>query len=91
MLLGVTNGPGTPKDWLALYTMGAADSAYLDWFFLNGTKTAPAVGLTTATVTFTLPTTPGAYEVRFFFNNTYQRLGATPTIVVNPAQAANVN
>src|SRR5439155_1139543 len=87
----VANGQGTPKDWLALYTMGAADSAYLDWFFLNGTKAPPAVGLTTATVTFTLPTTPRAYEVRFFLNNTNQRLGATPTIVVNPAQAAAVN
>jgi len=80
--VGVTSGPGNPKDWLALYPTGAADSAYLDWFFLNGTKSAPAVGLTTATVPFTLPNTPGTYEVRFFINNTYQRPGTTPTVTV---------
>ena len=78
----MANGPGNPKDWLALYPTGAADGAYLAWFFLNGTKSAPAVGVTTATVTFTLPTTPRAYEVRFFSNNTYQRLGTTPTVTV---------
>src|SRR5439155_970064 len=86
--VGVTSGPGNPKDWLALYPTGAADSAYLDWFFLNGTKSAPAVGVTTATVPFTLPHTPGTYEVRFFANNTYQRLGTTPTVTVPPPPGA---
>src|SRR5947209_17294645 len=78
------SGPSNPKDWLALYPTGAADTAFVDWFFLNGTKSAPAAGLTTATVPFTLPNTPGTYEVRFFSNNTYQRLGTTPTVTVPP-------
>src|SRR5437667_7869669 len=78
------NAPGNPKDWLALYAKGALDSAYLDWFFLNGTKSAPAAGLTTATVPFTLPKMPGTYEVRFFANNTYQGLGTTPMVTVPP-------
>src|SRR5438876_7882708 len=89
--VGVTSGPGNPKDWLALYPTGAADSAYLDWFFLNGTKSAPAVGLTTATVPFTLPTTLGDYEVRFFANNTFQRLGTTPTVTVALPPPPTVN
>src|SRR5438876_2975783 len=80
--VGVTSGPGNPKDWLALYPTGAADSAYLDWFFLNGTKSAPAAGLTTATVPFTLPKMPGTYEVRFFANDTFQRLGTAPAVTV---------
>src|SRR5438552_16194544 len=80
--VGVTSGLFNPKDWLALYPTGAADSAYLDWFFLNGTKSAPAVGVTTATVPFTLPKMPGTYEVRFFANNTFQRLGTAPTVMV---------
>src|SRR5439155_178012 len=82
--VGVISGPGNPKDWLALYPTGTADSAYLDWFFLNGAKSAPAAGLTTATVPFTLPNTLGTYEVRFFANNTFQRLGATPAVTVPP-------
>ncbi len=80
--VAVTNGPGNPWDWLALYQTGAGAPAYLDWFFLNGTKSVPAVGLTTATVTFTAPTTAGTYEVRFLLNNTVQRLGTTPTVTV---------
>src|SRR5439155_20628067 len=59
-----------------------ADTAWLDWFFLNGTKIPRDSGLTGASVPFTLPTTPGTYEVRFFANNTYQRLGTTPTVTV---------
>src|SRR5439155_1713538 len=78
--VGVMSGPGNPKDWLALSPTGAADNAYMDWFSLNGTKSAPAAGLTTATIPFTLPNTPGTYEVRFFANNTFQHLGTTPTV-----------
>jgi len=86
--VGVMSGPGNPKDWLALSPTGAADSAYLDWFFLNGTKSAPAAGLTTATIPFTLPNTPGTYEVRFFANNTFQHMGTTPTVTVPPPPGA---
>ena len=60
----------------------------MDWFFLNGTKSAPAAGVTTATVPFTLPNMPGTYEVRFFANNTYQRLGTTPMVTVPPPAGA---
>src|SRR5439155_27318648 len=65
-----------------LYPTGAADGAFVDWVFLNGTKSAPVVGLTTATVTFTAPSTPGSYEVRLLANNPFQRLGTTPTVTV---------
>jgi len=78
----VQNGPGSPKDWLALYAKGTANQAYLDWYFLNGTKSTPSAGLTAASVPFTLPSTPGAYEVRFFANNTFQLVGTSPTVAV---------
>jgi serine O-acetyltransferase len=90
--VAVTNGPGNPKDWLALYVTDTADSAHLDWFFLNGTKSAPASGLTTASVTFAMPMLPGNYEVRFFSNNTFRRLGTSPTVTVAPpATTVTVN
>jgi len=80
--VGVTTGPGSPKDWLALYAKGAPDNAFLDWFFLNGTKSAPAAGLTSASVPFTLPSTLGDYEMRFFSNNTFTKLATSPTVTV---------
>src|SRR5439155_1255445 len=82
--VGVMSGPGNPKDWLALYPTGTADTAWVEWFFLNGTKRAPASGLTEASVPFTMPSTLGDYEVRFFANNTFQRLGTTPAVTVAP-------
>src|SRR5439155_364749 len=91
LTVGVTSGPGSPKDWLALYAKGAPDNAYLDWFFLNGTKSAPAAGLTSASVPFTVPSTLGDYEVRFFSNNTFTRLATSPTVTVQPAQLATVS
>src|SRR5207302_1791 len=69
--LGVQNGPGNPLDCVALYPAGLpdlADGSYLNVFFLNGSKTAPSTGLTSATVAFPLPTTAGAYEFRLWQN-----------------------
>src|SRR5439155_1206592 len=67
---------------LPFRSKGALDSAYLDWFFLNGTKSAPAAGLTAASVPFTVPSTLGSYEVRFFSNNTFTKLATSPTVTV---------
>src|SRR5438270_4990192 len=88
----IANGPGNTTDWVALYPIGANAGAYLDWQFLNGQRTAPATGLTAATLTFTMPAAPGTYEFRFFPNNTFTLLATTapvtvtssPTITVTP-------
>ena len=65
--VAVTNGPGNRFDWIAMYAVGAGAGSYLDWFYLNGSKTAPATGVMSATVNFT--TSNGNYEFRFMPNN----------------------
>src|SRR5947208_1512898 len=70
----VANGPGNLMDWLALYPAGAANGAYVDWKFLNCTRTTPTALITAATVPFTMPTTPGTYTLKFLANNTYTLL-----------------
>jgi subtilisin family serine protease len=62
----VTNGTGNPGDWIGVYSPGAADNAFSDWNYLNGTKSRPATGLTTATVQFPAPAVAGIYELRLF-------------------------
>src|SRR5439155_891608 len=54
--------------------------------YLNGTQTAPATGLSVATLTFTLPVTPGTYELRFYLNST-NGVGATsaPVTILAPS------
>ncbi len=79
---GVTNGPGNRTDWVALYPQGGG--SYLDWFYLNGLKSAPATGLTTASVNFTMPQTNGAYEIRFLPNDGFTATAVTGPIKVVP-------
>src|SRR4029077_12363670 len=57
-------------------------TAYLQWQFLDGTQTRPTVGRTGATLTFTMPLTPGVYELRFFLANTYTVLATSVAITV---------
>jgi agmatine deiminase len=78
----VANGPANAGDWVGLYATGAAVSAYLEWQYLNGTHTAPAVGVSGAPLTFTMPLTAGTYELRFFHDNTYTVLATSATITV---------
>ncbi len=75
-------GPGNASDWVAVYAAGAPMANYLQWQYLNGTQTLPTEGLSGAVLTFTLPLTPGIYELRFFRNNTYTLLATSATITV---------
>jgi cytochrome c5 len=88
----VANGPANPTDWLGLYATGGA--TFLNWKYLNGTQSALAVGVTSATVTFTMPTTPGTYTLRFSAGSVVLATSATitvtmpagsPTITATPA------
>jgi len=80
--LEVTNGPGNPTDFIGLFASGATDLQHLDWKYLNGSRTAPASGLTTATVTFTMPATAGTYTFRFFRNGTYDKIATSTPVTV---------
>jgi Ca-activated chloride channel family protein len=86
----VANGPGHPMDWVGLFATGAPSGNSLQWQYLNGTQTAPATGLTGGTPTFTMPTTPGTYQLRFFLNNTLTVLATSATITVAAVVAPTV-
>jgi hypothetical protein len=87
----MTGGPGQTGDWLGLYRAGATVSQWLDWKYLNGTRTRPTTGLGAATVTFTLPTGGGTYEIRFFSNDTATLLATSSTIISNTVTQLTVN
>ncbi len=79
----VSGGPGNRMDWVTLSPASAANNGYVDWSYLNGTKTAPSTGRTSATLQFTAPSTPGTYNVRFFANNSLAtRLATSANITV---------
>jgi hypothetical protein len=74
----IAGGPGNATDWVALYATGA--STYLNWKYLNGSTTAPATGMTSATVTFGMPSTPGTYVLKFWGGSTLLATSATITV-----------
>ena len=79
MTATIANAPGTSGDWAGLYD---ANGNYVQWQYLNGLQTRPAAGVTSATVTFTLPATPGAFRVRLF-NATYTLVATSGTITTS--------
>ena len=60
--VSVSGGPGNNNDWVGLYPTGS--STYTDWWYLNGTKTAPATGLTSASFNVTLPAGVAGYTLK---------------------------
>ena len=65
------------SDWVGLFKSGAADNAYLGWKYVSG------AGLTSGTLTFTVPLTssldPGPYEFRYFYGGIKRATSASFT------------
>jgi len=87
LAIAVANGPGNTTDWVGLAAAGTPDSSYISWYYLDGTQSAPAVGLTAATVMMTAPAANGAYEARFYPNNGYTATARASFTVASPAPA----
>lgn len=84
----VTNGPGNPHDWVAMYPAGEIEN-HVDWFYLNNEKDAPAEGVMEAVLTFVAPGTPGDYLFQFYRNDSYDVIDTSATVQVTlPALAA---
>ena len=74
----LTNGAGGGQDWLALAPAAASNTSYTTFTYVGA-------GVTTRTWTVTMPSTPGPYEFRLFFNNGYTRAATSPTVTVSAA------
>ncbi len=80
LALQVTDGPGNPADWIGLFRASDPDASPLTWQYLNGSTAPPAVGLTAASLTVTLPADTGTYEVRLFADGSYNRLATSSAV-----------
>jgi len=80
----VADGPGNRTDWVVLAKVGTGVTSYLDWKYLSGSRSLPPTGLTSAVLTFAMPSTPGDYEFRFLANNGYNLLATSPIATARP-------
>jgi hypothetical protein len=85
LAIAVSNGPGNTTDWVALAATGSADTSYISWDYLNGSRTPPNTGVASATVMMAAPTTDGSYEARFYANNGFSVLARTTFTVQSVA------
>ena len=79
----IANGPANAWDWVGLYPTGATSATVnrLSYQYLNGLQTAPASGVSGASLSFALPSA-GTYELRFFRNNSLTVLATSGSITV---------
>jgi hypothetical protein len=61
-------GGTTTFDWVALTPQAEPDTAYVDWKYLNGLRTAPSAVVNTANLQFIAPQA-GTYNIRLYANN----------------------
>lgn len=74
-----TSPAGSPKDWISIYRVGDANTAFdrSRWRYTNGTATG--------SFATTAPDTAGTYEFRYLFNDGYNSTARSQTITVTPA------
>ena len=68
----------TPFDWVAIYAVGANDTAYMRWDYTGGTS----AGSVNLPLTHANLVPGGSYEVRLFANDDYTRLAASGSFVL---------
>ncbi len=89
-------------DWVGIFAPGLPvpaggvidGLALFDWFYMNGTKTAPLTPISDAVIKFTAPASPGTYEFRFYQNGSnleIDRLATAPFTVTAPGIVMKFN
>jgi hypothetical protein len=86
--VSASGGQPSATDWIAMYSAGTSDTGFLDWKYLNNSQTAPGSSVRPGSIAFTAPTTPGAYEFRFFAAGDYIRLATSSALTVTSPAAA---
>lgn len=74
------NGPGNAKDWVGIYKKGqtpgsgTGKSPATTWFYVNGSQTSGAAGITNGAVNFTADIANGEWFAAFLSNDSYTEI-----------------
>ena len=82
---GIANPTAT--DWIGLYMAGAANTDYIDWIYVNCSKTASTAHASGA-CPFPVPATlaAGSYELRLLANDGFMLLATSNLVIAPPAE-----
>lgn len=88
--VSVTADPGGRLDWLGLFKTTSGDQGVIDWRYLNGSKSPPAAGVQSASVTFPMPLLDGRYDLRLFADDGYVKLATSNAVQVQSAATTSI-
>jgi 3-keto-disaccharide hydrolase len=73
----------TPKDWIGLYALGAANTSFINWLYVS-CSTVASTARASGSCSYFLPATlsAGNYELRLFANDGFTQLSATNSFTV---------
>jgi Calx-beta domain len=80
----------TLRDWIGLFQPGAADTAYIDWMYINNCSQTPPTSPTTPVAAGSCPFVlsaslpPGTYQLRLLANDLYNVLATSNNFTVAP-------
>jgi hypothetical protein len=71
------------RDWIGLYTPGAANTAFIEWIYVSCSK-SPGSARASGSCPFTVPSTvaPGNYQLRLFANDGFSILATSNALTV---------
>jgi hypothetical protein len=84
VLASIAGGPAQRGDWAGVFPVGAPANQYRSWSYMNGLAAHPGIGVASTTLGFSMPSTPGTYEIRFYFNDSVTLLATSTHITVSP-------
>ncbi|MCW1884782.1 fibronectin type III domain-containing protein [Luteolibacter flavescens] len=78
------NGTGSTRDWIGFFPKGTTPRAGASpsWFYLNGTRTAPAAAIRNGTLNFTYNLPVGEWFAAFFSADSYTEIAPRVPIYV---------
>ncbi len=85
---GISNPAST--DWIGLYQPGAAANAYVDGFYAGGcTRTSTVAPAAAGSCSYTMPATPGTYELRLYAGAATDLLTSSSPVTSVPPPPVN--
>ena len=71
------------RDWIGLYTPGAANTSFIDWIYVSCSK-APGAARASGSCPFVVPSTvaPGTYQLRLLANDGFTLLATSNNFTV---------
>jgi len=82
-LAATWTGSTDKQDWIGVYVTGASDASYLAWEYTSCSHSWASSAVVSGSCAFTMPSTAGTYEFRFFGAGSNTAIARSGTVTVS--------